>query len=427
MSMVKNTDSMTDVWALYGVKENPFSTSPLLVLGGTIPMDSFVGRREHIQRLSKILGSRGGSRTLVFGDMGVGKTSFVNMVRHTAMDSGYFTPVKEIAVLERWDTNDLILNTLAAIYSTLKLFKEKEPIAKETMERLEALLEIGRSDIGFGLSLGGVSGSYDSEKKIGKLTSFGLQELFEKLVSEIMSNTNKEIIIHYNNLELLSEKKLRYLFDNLRDFFQTKGVHFIFVGNLTIYSNFQSIPRFSSILTDTPFHIETLKFEEVEEIIKKRFKALRISNEVNLITPYTHDCLKTLFELMDGNIRNILNSLSTAVLEATGERPVLLDTRMLSNTLKAVLEKRYLCKLQPRARELLLAIIKHTDTEITNKALSDKLGIPRSNISSYIQTLVREGCVYLRRKNGKDKYWSADPKIRWYLLSDINSPQKTLI
>ena len=52
------------------------------------------------------------------------------------------------------------------------------------------------------------------------------------------------------------------------------------------------------------------------------------------------------------------------------------------------------------------------------------LKIPRSNISTYIRDLEDAGCVYLRRKNGKDKFWKADPKIRWSLLKE--SPQQVL-
>jgi len=79
-------------------------------------------------------------------------------------------------------------------------------------------------------------------------------------------------------------------------------------------------------------------------------------------------------------------------------------------------------RITPRARQVLDKIIKHD--EITNKALSDKLKIPRSNISTYIKDLENQGCVYLRRKTGKDKFWKADPKIKWSLLKI--SPQKTL-
>ncbi|HLD42944.1 MAG TPA: winged helix-turn-helix transcriptional regulator [Candidatus Nanoarchaeia archaeon] len=419
--MQENND-IQDIWELYGVKENPFSISPIMVMGGAIPIDSFVGRGEFIKRLSRIIGSKGGSRVFVYGDIGIGKTSFVNVVRSSAVQKGFFTHFKEITTQDKWTPDEFVLNTLSAIYSTLKLLKEK-PVSKDTYDRLESLFEIGKTSISAGISVAGFGGNYASQKKSPDvLPSVSLQSFFAELIEEINNNTKKEVIIHYNNLELMSEKKIRSLFGTLRDYFQTKGVHFIFIGNLTAFSILQSVPRFSSILSDTPFHIETLIYNEVIEVIRKRFEGLRISEKLNLIYPYNEHCLKILYELMDGNIRDILNSLSTAVFHATTESPVKLDKNKLARVLNEVLEKRYLNRLTPREREVLGEIIKHK--EITNKALSDKLKIPRSNISNYIKDLENSGCVFLRRKNGKDKFWKADPKIKWLLLKEDS--QQTL-
>jgi len=412
---MQNNDCLKDIWELYGVKENPFSTSPILVVGGAIPIESFVGRKEHIERLSKILGSKGGSRTFVYGDIGVGKTSFVNVVRSSAYEKGFFTHFKEITTQDKWEADDFIINTLSAIYSTLKLLKEK-PVSDEVYKKLESLFEIGKFNINAGISIAGFGGNFGSEQKTERLPSFSLHEFFNEIVQDINKKTKKETIIHYNNLELMSEKKLRHIFDNLRDFFQTKGVHFIFVGNLTAFSILQSIPRFASTETDTPFHIEILNLDEVKQIIRKRFEHLRISKEYNVIYPFNEDCLKILYDLMNGNIRDILNSLSSAVFQATSERPIILDRNKLSKTLKEILETRYLNLLTPKVREVLNEMVKHE--EITNKALSDKLKIPRSNISTYIKDLENAGCVYLRRKNGKDKFWKVDPKIKWSLLKE---------
>lgn len=416
-----DNDCLKDIWELYGVKENPFSTSPLLVVGGSIPIDSFVGRGEFIKRLGKIVGSRGGSRMFIYGDIGVGKTSFVNVVRSSAYEKGFFTHFKEITTQDKWSADEFILNTLSAIYSTLKLLKEK-PVDNEIYLKLESLFEIGKKTISAGVSVAGFGGNYGEERTTDTLSSFSLQNFFAEIIENINKNTGKETIIHYNNLELVTEKKIRYLFENLRDFFQTKGVHFIFIGNLTAYSILQSVPRFSSILNDTPIHIEPLSFEEVKEIIKKRFESLRIDKAYNIIIPYGEDCLKAVYDLMGGNIRDILNSLQTAVFYATEESPIILDRNKLARVLKEILEKRYLNHLTPKPREVLNEIIKHE--EVTNKALSDKLKIPRSNISSYIKDLESSGCVYLRRKNGKDKFWKADPKIKWSLLKE--NAQQTL-
>lgn len=412
-------DCLKDIWELYGVRENPFSTSPLLVVGGAIPLESFVGRGDFIKRLSKIIGSRGGSRMFIYGDIGVGKTSFVNVVRGSAYEKNFFTHFKEITTQDRWSADDFIINTLSAIYSTLKILKEK-PIDEKLYLQLESLFEIGKKNINTGVSIAGFGGSYASERTTNNLPSFSLHNFFSEVIENINKNTKKETIIHYNNLELVSEKKTRYLFENLRDFFQTKGVHFIFIGNLTAYSILQSVPRFSSILNDTAIHIEPLSFDEVKEIISKRFDSLKISQELNILLPYDEDCLKVIYELMGGNIRDILNSLQTAVFYATNEFPIVLDRNKLAKVLKEVLETRFLNRITPRPREVLNEIIKYE--EVTNKVLSDKLKIPRSNISTYIKDLETAGCVYLRRKTGKDKFWKADPKIKWSLLKE-NSQQ----
>ena len=76
----------SDIWELYGLKENPFSTNPLLVLGGVIPITCFLGREKELERITKQFRSKGGSRTLIIGDFGVGKTSFVNFARYKARE-----------------------------------------------------------------------------------------------------------------------------------------------------------------------------------------------------------------------------------------------------------------------------------------------------------------------------------------------------
>ena len=62
---------------------------------------------------------------------------------------------------------------------------------------------------------------------------------------------------------------------------------------------------------------------------------------LDYVVPLTKDCLKMLYDLWGGNIRHILNSLSTAVQELTVEIPVTVDENILAKTLNSVLEKRY--------------------------------------------------------------------------------------
>jgi Cdc6-like AAA superfamily ATPase len=419
-------NQLTNIWELYGLRENPFSTSPLLVKGGTLPIDSFVGRDEQLERLFKIFGSRGGSRVLVCGDVGVGKTTFVNYARNHALQKGFFTPFKEIGIQVYWDTDQFILNTLAGIYATTKLLKEEQrPLEKETFKKLEALLEIGSKDFEGGVSVAGFGVNYGRQtRQPTQIATSTLEGLFQEITQEIVKKTGKDIIIHYNNLELLPENSITKIFNNLRDLLQTPNVHFVFVGNLTVKSIFQGMPRLSSIMSDTPIILDNLKKEEIEEIIKKRMDKIGIGKDLNYVIPYRPEVLKTLYELYGGNIRDILNSLATAITEVAREKPVILDQPLLARTLKSVVEKRYLAGLQKRARQVLMEAVKHK--EITNRELSEVTKMARTNMSTYLKQLEAKGCIYLRRREGKDKYWSIDSKIKWLLLTEGDINQRTI-
>lgn len=419
---------LSNIWELYGLKTNPFSTSALLLKGGLIPLESFSGRKEELARLLKIFRSDGGSRSLVCGDIGVGKTTLVNVARYQANNKGYFTPFKEIGVQGNWDSNAFVMNTLYAIYATMKLISER-PISDETYGKLKDLVELNNTEVtSFGVSTPIAGANIGQTSKMPHATTnLALSDFFDQLTAEIKKNTGKDIIIHYNNLERLKENSIRGIFEDLRDFFQSQNVHFVFVGNLTAHSIFQSMPRFSSIITDTPIILNDLSFEDIQLVINIRLNKLSIDG-LKYVTPFSNDALRVLYDLYDGNIRNILNSLQTALVEATKEKAVILDKQSLSIILKSVVEKRYLANIQNKPKELLREAVKHS--EITNKRLSELTDTQRSNVSGYLKTLESAGRIYLRRKDGKDKYWSVEPKLKWLLLEthgvdDVN--QKTLL
>ncbi|MBI5225525.1 winged helix-turn-helix transcriptional regulator [Candidatus Micrarchaeota archaeon] len=409
------------IWELYGFKTDPFSTSPLLLYGGQLPITSFYGRRKEIETLLKNFSSSGGSRQLVCGDVGVGKTTLVNYARYKAIQKGHFTTFKEIAVQSNWSADTFILNTLYAFYSTIKLQKG-DFVKKETYEKLQALVDLKVDSKAFGVTVGPIGFNYENQTKIQTTSIMALMEFVQEIVTEIRQKTGKDVIIHYNNLERLPEKVLRVLFEDLRDFFQTEHIHFVFVGNLTVYATIQSIPRVSSITSSgSAIILSELSFDEIDHILSIRMKELRIK-AFEYTIPYTNDALKTIFDLYGGNIRNILNSLSTAVKAITNEKPVVLDKQLLSDTLRNVIDSRYDGQIAPRAKDVLIAAVKND--EVTNRQIAKNTGIARSNVSTYLKDLEKCGCIYLRRKDGKDKFWSVEPALKWLLLKttqDIRS------
>lgn len=356
---------------------------------------------------------------MVVGDVGVGKTTFVNVARHRAIESNkFFSPLKEIKILKTWTSFEFVLNTIYAIYATLNLRKDrKELLSDELFEKIKRLVELSSIERrvaglsgGTPILSGGITFGVD-KKSADVISDSALHEFLEIIVKEIYEKTGRETIFHYNNLENLPEKSIREIFEDLRDFFQIPHIHFVFVGNLTVHSTFQSMPRFASIMSDTPILMKVLAKDEIEQIIDKRLEILRIGKELKVIKPLDKSVLPTLYELYQGNIRYILNGLSTAIIECTNEKPIILNSEKLGKVLKQLVEKRYLHNLPKNPRRILEQMVEHE--EITNRHISLLTKIARSNVSTYLSDLEKAGCIYLRRKDGKDKYWSVDPKIKW--------------
>lgn len=417
----------SSVWELYGLFENPFSTNPLLVSGGILPIECFVGRDKENTRIKQQFRSKGGSRVLVVGEVGVGKTSFVNFAKYQAITSDkFFAPSKEIEVQEIWTSQDFVLNTLFVIYSSIISNKDgikKSHLSEETFKKLQSLVELNTlTNRGVGGSVLNISFQYNEERQTpATIPYLAIKDLLSKIVNEIYVNSKKETILHYNNLENIKEKSIKKIFDNLRDFFQTPYIHFVFIGNEITNSIIQSLPRLASILSDTII-LNTMSYSEIKKIIDERFNILKIKNdEIKVIKPFDESAMVLIYNLYNGNIREILNSLNTAVLEVTENLPVTLNKNDIARILNSVAEERFISPLSERVKQVLELIVKNG--EITNKGIYNAMNIDKPNVSIYVHNLIDKGLVYLKRKVGKDKFWSARPEIKWVLLKTDKNQQ----
>lgn len=416
----KETISMEDlgsIWEVYGLRANPFSTNPLLVKGGVIPLDCFYGRKEELERIWKLFRSEGGTRILVVGNPGVGKTTLVNFARAKAIENKFFSPFPEIKVQPNWNGDEFVINTLAAIYSTLKLLGEK-PATQKIIEKLKPLTDFYEiKNKQYSISVIGSGGGYGESRSLYKpaITSQFLLELFQECIEELKKAGYKEVILHYNNFELLEEEetKLKSLLNQIRDFLQTPNVHFIFVGNEGLAAIFQSLPRVSAIFQDTPIKLDPLSKTDLLSIIDRRVDTLRIPS-LNVVRPCTNEAVALLYKLYKGNMRGIFNSLSTAILETVKDSPITLNEQHIKTILSSVAKKRFTARLSPTMQKVLHLLLELD--EGTNKQLAQKLGMARQNVSKYLKDLSNEGCVFLAKSEGKEKFYAVSDWVKWLVL-----------
>lgn len=410
-----------NIWELYGLKSNPFFTDPLLIFGGSIDLKiGFVGREEELRRLQNVIYSAGGSRVLVSGDVGVGKTTFVNYVRAVASQNNFFTTLKEIAVQPEWSGLDFMMNTLAAIYHTIKVRTDlnEEILSKETFRKLQLLVDIvEKKDREFGLNILAIGGNMGSSTNISipSPNVHSIQVFFEQIVSEIREAEYKELIFHYNNLEVLEPEELKKLFNSIRDFIQTKDVNFIFIGDLTVPQTLNQIRRVSSIMSETPIILGSLNIKEIKQLLEKRIKQLEVPG-LTAVKPYDDEVISKLYNLYDGNLRFILNSISTVFCELVKDNPIIITNKELVKVLAETGKKRWLDKLTDSEKEVLFLILK--EEEITNKKIASMLKKKRQNISKLTNKLLELCAIKIKRIDGKEKFFSVVHSIKWFLLEE---------
>ena len=123
----KSPEDLKSVWSKYGLRESPFITIPTRLLG-ILPIEKvFSGRENETTRLIKILNSSNTTRTLVLGDFGIGKTTFVNYIKWVLClkeksKSEFVTTPVEIKMQPNWDSSSFLLSTLTSIFNASVIF-----------------------------------------------------------------------------------------------------------------------------------------------------------------------------------------------------------------------------------------------------------------------------------------------------------------
>jgi len=239
-----------------------------------------------------------------------------------------------------------------------------------------------------------------------------LHAFYEQLVAEIQKMGYREIVLSYNNLEIIEPKELTRLFNSIRDFIQTKNTKFIFIGGTTVSETIGNMPRVQSIMAESPIILQNLSLAEIKELLEKRIRQLSIGG-LQHINPYTHDALALLYSLHAGNLRYILNALSTALKGLVKDTPLVVSGDDLKIILPEIVKNRWLIKLTPLEKDVLTHIL--NNGEVTNKQIAGDLKKLKQNISPVTNKL-RALCAIKAKSEGNEKFFTVEPSIKWLLL-----------
>lgn len=145
--------------------------------------------------------------------------------------------------------------------------------------------------------------------------------------------SNKQLIIQYDNLENMELKSLAELFRSIRDYLQIEGFHTLFLGSPQVISALETYGQVHSVFS-RPYILESLTESSVLEILKKRCEQLK-SIRGNYIKPYDDNTVKEIYLKLNKNIRFTFKVLEDATVMSEASAPC----EITIEDIKAVQEK----------------------------------------------------------------------------------------
>lgn len=410
------------LWNRWGFKSKPFAASPLSMSVPALPIhEAFVGRSldsEEGRELSGMLDDPEGDCVVVEGDIGVGKTSFVNYYRYLwehKRESRWLSPLKEIPVYSDWKARDFLKEVLGQIANKLLyLIQEKKLRKSKLLKKIQNLYQIFyRESVDLEASLFGMSFGYRKNNQaqihIPDLTESQLSAYVTDMIEEVKKLGYQGVFLHFDNLELLGQQDLknaRQFFEDVRDVLLIPEILFVFVCQTGFFKQvIDPSERVGSIM-GWPIKVPPLSSQEVIQAVHTRIKLLSLTPGSG-ICPVTDSFLESLHHLYHGTIRYILDALTRIIKYTT--IPHTLSDRDAEELLKKITQKK-IDHLSPQERYILLSSLDFE--EYTNEDLASTLKIAKTHISRALKTLKDSRFIYLSRRKGKRIFYKTFENIK---------------
>jgi len=422
-------DLTQNLWERFGFRDNPYDTRALSFSeGALLPIaKAFIGRgmeSSESRLMTNFLRNPGGGRVVVEGNVGVGKTTFVNYHRflweHEAQDR-LLTPPSEVSVYSTWTAHAFIMSALGSLVGRFLLLKGKKwvhshpllsEIAALTHVYIEQSLRWSGSVSVFGTGLGG-SRATERTTSIPDIAMPQLIDYLEQLHALSREEGFAGITLHFNNMELLMQtdvEALGHFFDEIRDVLQTPGYYFVFVAPSGFFQTvIAARERVRSIFFGQPIVVPPLSEEEVRAALQRRYELLA-ADSGHWVPPVGDELVAYLYRLFGGKIRFIMDAIQNIVSYVPEGLPGTISDDMAQEILVALANERAAQLLTQTERDVLIAAAGLE--EFTNALLTDLTEKRKQNIATYIEKFVRLGLARRLRQEGSEVFYEVSADMR---------------
>jgi len=302
---------VTNFWRPYGLRRDPFFQEELKASPeAEFPVQIlFVGRQAELARIGRAIGGSDPSRTIVEGEAGVGKTSFVNALKADVAVRGLLVHEHPIRIDASSTPDRLLAEVLRILVRTHGLAGGKDSDFWKSAARL---VEGGVQTSG-GMSIAGTGVQVQREHRAPEI---GHGSLLDR-VGEALVRLRDEIapiLLHVNNLENLSLDVSGHaagLMQTVRDVFAYPGAHWLMVGTTGIEETvFRKTDQVSGFFPHAVV-LQPLTTAEIREVMERRYDHLRVQGSA-VVAPVETEAVGELYDRYHGDLRNFLRLLSEA-------------------------------------------------------------------------------------------------------------------
>ena len=309
------------LWEPFGLRSSPFFQDELRPTDDNgYPISLFVGRARELLRIERRMASDRSSRTIVQGDPGIGKTSFVNRLKADMAAEGVVTHAQPVRITS--DTTRAtfvadVLRTLVRIRLVSFPREKQQPdrFWKRTVRLLEGEDTLGGSVSALGVGAGMTRG-FIAPQAPGDSLFEHLGEALERMAAEF----GAPVLLHVNNLENLSSEgteQTAVLLRDLRDYLMLSGAHWVFVGATGVEESvFRVYAQVGGIFPEAET-LQPLSGAEIEELLARRYAYLELGGR-RAVPPVEAAEAARLYDLYQGDLRNFLRLLADAAEKALG-------------------------------------------------------------------------------------------------------------
>jgi hypothetical protein len=343
------------LWNHLGFQQNPYFATPIDV--SAEGCDLFVGRGEEVRRLINKWDEPAGCVTIIGGNIGTGKTSFLNVCQYLSLSGKQqfgltYDPPRLLPAFDKvqveptTDDRDLLTRILWAAARSVKeacerLELDTPPSCAELSHWLGTTVSSqthgstgGMTIAGTGFQAGSTSAS--TLRAPSDLTVEVLGSKLATLAKEVSTLAPyRGIVVALDNIELVDSEVLIELLNRYRDtLFATPNVWWVLIGQRGLFDLIGAeSPRVAQRIKGTETTLEGLSWEDFHLAVGVRMGHFRTRPDA--IGPLSDELLRLLFDASAGEIRNVFKMADQIVSDAIAREPAL--TNVAPDLAEAVL------------------------------------------------------------------------------------------